>query len=237
MRIDVGEYTALLSDGSYSGNKTLSNATGLLALSFLVSADVEKIFFNSDGSELTVGQIDDLKAQFAQGIYEIIKNEDFSLIPIGFTLPFAGTTGAISGDYLLCDGTMYARVDYPLLYDVLDTAFIVDVDNFVVPDLNEKFPLGTTSSDVGTIGGSATHALTVPEMPAHEHRIANNSLALVVLAAGNAAPNKRQYTNSGALNGFDPYIESSTGGVIGAESVPHNNMPPFQRLRYYIKAQ
>lgn len=36
---------------------------------------------------------------------------------------------------LLCDGSQYLRVDYPNLYAVLAAAFIVDADNFTVPNL------------------------------------------------------------------------------------------------------
>lgn len=36
---------------------------------------------------------------------------------------------------LACDGSGYARVDYQRLYDVLSSDYIVDADNFTVPDL------------------------------------------------------------------------------------------------------
>jgi len=33
-----------------------------------------------------------------------------------------------------CDGSSYLREDYPLLYDVIADAYIIDADNFFVPD-------------------------------------------------------------------------------------------------------
>lgn len=42
------------------------------------------------------------------------------------TLPFG---------VLACDGASYLRTDYPQLYSALSTPYIVDADNFTVPDL------------------------------------------------------------------------------------------------------
>lgn len=36
---------------------------------------------------------------------------------------------------LACDGASYLRTDYPMLYSVLPSVFIVDADHFTVPDL------------------------------------------------------------------------------------------------------
>lgn len=49
-------------------------------------------------------------------------------------------------DYaLVCDGTTYLKVDYPELWAVIDAAYEVDEDNFRVPDLIARFPLGSSS--------------------------------------------------------------------------------------------
>lgn len=68
---------------------------------------------------------------------------------------------------LVCDGSTYLRVDYPDLYAVLDPAYILDADNFVVPDLMDRFALG--SDTTGIEGGLDEITLTVAQLPAHAH--------------------------------------------------------------------
>jgi microcystin-dependent protein len=121
---------------------------------------------------------------------------------------------------LVCDGTVYDRVDYPDLYAVLDPVFIVDADTFAVPDMMDRFTLNTTS--VGATGGESSHVLTVAEMPAHTH--GEQDPGSVVVQAG---------TPSVALS--DPGLPSQTGSTGGGEA--HNNMPPYIGLLPVIVAR
>jgi len=92
---------------------------------------------------------------------------------IGWILPNA--LGTLPDNLLPCDGSSYAREDYPTLYAVLDSAFIVDADNFVVPDLRSSVPMGAGQkpglSDyaVNEEGGVEAVTLTTAEMPSHSH--------------------------------------------------------------------
>lgn len=233
VRIDVAEFNTLVADGSYSGGRSISNATGLLALSLLVSINVEQVFFNDDGSDLTPVQVDDLTAITAQAIYEIIKSEEFSMLPIGFVMPYAGLPGALTDDFLLCDGTTYLRVDFPGLWEVLETAFIVDADHFIVPDMDFKFPLGGEAS-IGQTGGEENHLLDQFEIPSHAHGIATGIAPLIITGSPGAPPQQAGRIN-GDVNGA--YLTSiDTTNLFGGGGA-HNNMPPFMRLRYYIKAR
>lgn len=87
---------------------------------------------------------------------------------IGMVMPYA--TATLPTNMLLCDGSSYARVDYPLLYAVLDTAFIDDADTFHTPDYVSRVARGTSGNQAIT-GGSDTHTLTVDEIPSHSHEI------------------------------------------------------------------
>lgn len=68
---------------------------------------------------------------------------------------------------LVCDGSVYDRVDYPALYAVIDPAYILDADTFKVPDLMDRFPLG--SDTTGLEGGNDEITLTVAQLPSHAH--------------------------------------------------------------------
>jgi microcystin-dependent protein len=76
---------------------------------------------------------------------------------------------------LPCDGTTYLRVDYQSLYEVLDTAFIVDADHFRVPDLRGRTIIGAgqgtglTNRSVDDAPGQEAVVLTEGELAEHSH--------------------------------------------------------------------
>lgn len=76
---------------------------------------------------------------------------------------------------LPCDGQEYNREDYPLLYEVLDAAYIVDADTFVTPNLQSRSPIGAGQGDglapynANETTGEENHQLTAGEMPSHSH--------------------------------------------------------------------
>lgn len=121
---------------------------------------------------------------------------------------------------LECDGTVYLNSDYPLLAAVIDAAYVVDGTHFRVPDMIDRFPLGSTI--VAQQGGESAHVLTIAEMPAHTH--SEQDPGSVVVQAG---------TPSVALS--DPGLPSQTGSTGGGDA--HNNMPPYETARFVIVAR
>jgi len=124
---------------------------------------------------------------------------------------------------LPCDGSTYLRVDYPNLYDVLDTPFIVDADHFIVPDLRGRTVIGAGGAfSNADIGGEEAHTLTVDEMPSHTHTIPATITTLVV--------------EPGEVTALTPVpiITSNTGSTGGDGA--HNNMQPYYALNYGIVA-
>lgn len=84
--------------------------------------------------EVTDADWDEIEKLVANAMWDIMHPE------LGAIIPFA--TAAVPQNCLLCDGATYNRVDYPLLYDVLDPAFIIDSLSFQVPDLSEREVVG-----------------------------------------------------------------------------------------------
>lgn len=135
----------------------------------------------------------------------------------------ATVSGTIPQGCLLCDGATYAKADYPLLYAALATSFIVDSDTFFVPDLRERFSRGAmVAENVGNQGGETNHTLTVDEIPIHSHSIPATATTLAV--------------EPGEVTVLTPIpiISSSTGDTGGGS--PHNNLPPYIDVLYYIVA-
>jgi len=129
---------------------------------------------------------------------------------------------------LPCDGSSYLRVDFPDLYAVLDSAFIVDADHFAVPDLRGRTIIGAgdgsglTTRSVAATGGEEQHQLSEGELAAHVHAIPLTATTLAV--------------EPGEVTVMTPVplFTQNTGSKGGDEA--HNNMQPFFVLNYGVFA-
>lgn len=190
----------------------------LFALSFL---EQERNWYTGENplDEITQSQWDTIEKLVAS-CYQTI------MMPmIGLIMPIM--TADVPDNCLLCDGSSYAREDYPLLYAALDSAFIVDADNFIVPDLRHKAIVGVDTAggaeyQVNGSAGQDTVTLSSAEMPSHQHGLfQSTSLAL--------AP--------GELPVVIPFIAAVGSTDLAGGSGSHENRMPFRSLKYVVIAQ
>jgi len=162
----------------------------------------------------------------------------FSNCMIGVVFPYA-TTNPPNGA-LPCDGSSFNRTDYPALYAALDPSFIVDSDTFTTPNLAGRVVVGAGSGSglspytVGQIGGEENHVLTVSELASHAHSDAGHVHTEVAAVASTIPPGEIPIplpasTPFPTTTGIGYADIQSTGGDEG-----HNNIQPFQALKYGI---
>ncbi|MBP02917.1 MAG: hypothetical protein CMM25_08925 [Rhodospirillaceae bacterium] len=73
--------------------------------------------------------------------------------PVGQILPYAGPTGTIPKQHILCDGSVYVTGQENELFNVIGYTYGMsgtDVNTFRVPDLQGRFPLGANTGPVSS---------------------------------------------------------------------------------------
>ena len=148
--------------------------------------------------------------------------------PVGTIVAFAGATAP--DGWLMCDGAGYEKTKYPELAKVLAGNSEFErggSQNFYVPELRGRVPVGkggAASGAIGSRGGEAAHRLTVAEMPSHTHPV-----------GGGWGDGPR---NLGKFKAHEnsPATDWSPVGATGGNQ-PHNNMQPYTVVNYIIKAR
>lgn len=127
---------------------------------------------------------------------------------------------------LPCDGSLYQRVDYPILYANILTAYQVNADEFLTPAIENVFMIAAGSNhSVLSVGGAETVALTVGELPSHNHGYNTPTFNIDIESVGVPDP-----TGVGI-----PQIPVITGNTGNDET--HENMPPFVAYKVGIVAR
>jgi len=211
-----------------TGHFVFLDAWSISLLGSMLSQERPLYLWANDQYPLSESEIDDLdnKLSTAQGCL---------MQPlVGLIMPVC--TAALPQGTLLCDGATYLRVDYPNLYAALDLVYIVDADQFIVPDLRDRFVMssGPLHAD-GTTGGSATHTMTVGELVPHSHdniphSHTESAAAPTAIAIGPGVPAPSAVPAASVTGSTSITIDSTGGGE------PMNILPPFAALRYVVVA-
>ena len=102
----------------------------------------------------------------------------FTVESTGHIKSFAGSVAPAG--YLICDGAIINRADYPSLFQIIGTTFNTSGEastQFRLPDLRGKARMGSgqdsgrglTTRTLGQYLGAETHTLTTAELPSHTH--------------------------------------------------------------------
>lgn len=175
--------------------------------------------------------------------------------PVGSIMMWPSAT--IPAGWQLCDGSSLSRTDYAALFAVLGTTYgNNDNTTFRIPDMRGLFVAGRGANNYNNLnqkGGSNTVALSVNEMPRHNHDTSNSVADGSVTVKGgehthtvSASPNQNNGHGTLSRQEENKYTTSFTTPLGGAHehSIPlkargsgqaHENRPPFIVLNYIIK--
>ena len=154
--------------------------------------------------------------------------------PVGSLQAYAGASAPTG--WLLCDGTSYSTTVYPELFNVLGYTYGGDPpQNFLVPDLRGRVPMGAGTGDgltarsLGDEVGTETHTLTTAQMPSHNHNVQENSSNGTILG-GHFTPGGSSYAGNIGSSAAPVFVTNTGGGGS------HPNVQPSLVTNYIIKA-
>lgn len=157
-------------------------------------------------------------------------------LPIGSMIPYGKSTAPTN--WLICDGSAVSRTTYAELFAVIGTSYGVGDGSttFNLPNKKGRVSVGLDTSDskfnaIGKTGGSATHKLTVNEMPGHTHDgLYWQGTKGISLNSGGTSGYHLQW-GSGDNGEATSMVTNTRGG-----SKAHNNLQPYEVDCWIIKA-
>lgn len=211
------DYDEFLTTLVHSKIVDLSATTVALCLSTLTHAQ-KRWYWQQNGLPVSDAIWDEIDAIVA------LANEEIMSSLVGLIMPHIMAT-ASAFKFLPCDGGTYLKSDYPLLYDAIDSIYIVSGTQFTVPDLRDRTVVGAGGSySLDDSGGVDEVTLSIAEMPAHDHTYNQYTFGVDIESVGVPDP-------TGVGQPALPQSTSSTGG-----GAAHENRMPFRALNYVIVA-
>ena len=141
----------------------------------------------------TVGADDNTWGGLLNGDLDIIDTVLRQIVPSGAMFPYAGLSAPTG--FFLCNGQAVSRTTYAALFAAIGTTWGSGDGSttFNVPDLRDRVAIGAQTNAPGSTGGASSvtptitvagHALTISEMPSHNHAVSDAGHAHTVHDSG-----------------------------------------------------
>ena len=152
------------------------------------------------------------------------------VLPIGTMIPF-GSNKNIPSNWRICDGSEVSRTTYADLFNVIGTSYGEGdgETTFNLPDKRGRVSVGydieqTQFNEIGKKDGEKKVALTIDEMPSHNHNFIRSRLYFAEEALANAL---------GATSNASTSANATTQNTGGGQA--HNNLQPYEVDVWIIK--
>jgi microcystin-dependent protein len=161
-------------------------------------------------------------------------------------------TNTPPANWLIADGSAVSRSTYSSLFAVIGTQYGAGngTTTFNLPDLRGRVPVGQDAAALrisafnllAQSSGSATHTLTIPEMPSHTHVQNEHSHQYYINIQhgdGTAVPSE-SLTSGLTAGGRRRYVDGTQNSIATNQNTgggqAHNNLQPYLVVNYIIKA-
>jgi microcystin-dependent protein len=149
-----------------------------------------------------------------------LRPSGFDFVPIGALMQWGSASPPER--WLICDGSAVSRTTYQSLFAILHTTYGAgDLSTtFNLPDLRQRFPLGTaasgTGATLGATGGAIDHDHT---LGAHTHSInSDGSHNHSVSGTAGASSSTPEFVEALFNSGFSAQVAGHTHPVTGSTS-------------------
>lgn len=145
--------------------------------------------------------------------------------------------------YALCNGQILPIQQNAALFSLLAIAYGGNgTTTFALPNLQSRVPVGmgtfagVTAYPIGSQGGAENVALTIPQMPMHNHFFAASNLpATVKSPSGGLFAKNTSDTLYAAPSGTPVTLGAASVGPAPADGgQAHNNMQPYRTINFAI---
>lgn len=175
--------------------------------------------------------------------FEVIKNK------VGFAMDLLATNADVGtfkfhilesapSNWLPCLGQTLQKSDYPTLYGKIHPSFRINANQFVLPDMSNRFiKIKAGGSNYGDTGGSKLKALTVDNLPAHHHAAntgLNGSPFFIGQSNGGGQAVKSQLVPQSTAT--DTRVTAFPNTADTGEGEPFNNEPEYVVIGVLIVA-
>jgi microcystin-dependent protein len=212
-----------------------------------------------------------MKVQLGEELYhaDLVPEEAATVgedpAPVGSGKEWYGAADPPGGRWMICDGRLLVRADYPELFAVIGTLWNTGGETatqFRIPDRRGRASVGAgqgaglTDRALGSRFGTETHTLTIAQMPSHDHTgSTDNPGGHSHILNGNDWARSLDTLNSGAPSGdggprnlqwleTDDPPTNSAGGHTHSVNIAatgsggaHPNMQPSIAVNYLIRAK